>query len=126
MKIQPRPRIPLFDNLPGDWVADALCAQTNPDDFFPERGDNTSRAKSVCRVCPVRDLCLQHAIATDERFGLWGGKTPEERRDIRDGVVPGWCALDGCHLRTMSPRARYCSGSHAAKAGRARQLGRAS
>ena len=55
------------------WQRQALCAQTDPEAFFPEKGGSTKDAKQVCRSCQVRDLCLQWALEHDERFGIWGG-----------------------------------------------------
>ena len=53
--------------------------------WFPVRGDiNAARAaKAVCMGCPVRQRCLDYAIAHNERHGVWGGTTPDERRVIR-------------------------------------------
>jgi len=51
--------------------------------FYPERGESSKEAKAVCATCPVRVECLDHAIATHERWGLWGGMTERERRGLR-------------------------------------------
>jgi WhiB family transcriptional regulator, redox-sensing transcriptional regulator len=64
----------------GDWVEQAHCGGVNPDLFFPERGASTRDAKAVCRVCPVREECLDYALAANERFGIWGGLSERERR----------------------------------------------
>ena len=58
----------------------ALCAQTDPDAFFPEKGGSTRDAKRVCAKCEVREQCLKWAIDHDERFGIWGGMSERERR----------------------------------------------
>ena len=65
------------------WQAEALCAQTDPEAFFPEKGGSTRDAKRVCGVCPVREECLQYAMDNDERFGIWGGLSERERRRLR-------------------------------------------
>jgi len=65
------------------WQDFALCAQTDPDIFFPEKGGSTRDAKRVCGVCPVREECLQYAMDNDERFGIWGGLSERERRRLR-------------------------------------------
>ena len=62
------------------WWAQGLCAQTDPEVFFPEKGGSTREAKQVCRACPVRAECLEYALAHDERFGVWGGLSERERR----------------------------------------------
>lgn len=61
----------------------ALCAQSDPDAWFPDPGDPAPLAKAVCRRCPVQDACLDHALANDERHGVWGGLTPGERVELR-------------------------------------------
>ncbi|MDO4898316.1 MAG: WhiB family transcriptional regulator [Rothia sp. (in: high G+C Gram-positive bacteria)] len=65
------------------WQADALCAQTDPEAFFPEKGGSTRDAKRVCNECPVREACLEYAMENDERFGIWGGLSERERRRLR-------------------------------------------
>ena len=65
------------------WQADALCAQTDPEAFFPEKGGSTRDAKRVCSECPVSEACLDYALAKDERFGIWGGLSERERRRLR-------------------------------------------
>lgn len=55
------------------WQERALCAQTDPEAFFPEKGGSTREAKKVCRSCEVRAECLEYALEHDERFGIWGG-----------------------------------------------------
>ncbi|MFC5066356.1 WhiB family transcriptional regulator, partial [Actinomycetospora atypica] len=55
------------------WQQRALCAQTDPDAFFPEQGASTAEAKAVCARCPVTAECLEHVLAHDERFGVWAG-----------------------------------------------------
>lgn len=62
---------------------DGLCAQTDPEAFFPEKGESTAAAKRTCLACDVRVECLQWALDTGERFGVWGGKSERERRAIR-------------------------------------------
>lgn len=65
------------------WQLDAFCSQTDPEAFFPERGDSPKDAKSICMMCPVREECLEFALENDERLGIWGGTSERERRVIR-------------------------------------------
>ncbi len=65
------------------WQAQALCAQTDPEAFFPEKGGSTREAKKVCQSCEVRAECLDYALANDERFGIWGGLSERERRRLK-------------------------------------------
>ena len=66
-----------------EWSADALCAQTDPEVFFPEVSEDPAAAVAVCRKCPVRQECLDYAIAAREQHGVWGGHTPNELRRLR-------------------------------------------
>jgi WhiB family transcriptional regulator, redox-sensing transcriptional regulator len=66
-----------------EWQERALCAQTDPEAFFPEKGGSTREAKRICSGCEVRAECLEYALAHDERFGIWGGLSERERRRLR-------------------------------------------
>ena len=70
-----------------DWQERALCAQTDPEAFFPEKGGSTREAKRICSGCEVRAECLEYALAQDERFGIWGGLSERERRRLRRAAV---------------------------------------
>jgi WhiB family redox-sensing transcriptional regulator len=77
------------DGLPPEltWQERALCAQTDPEAFFPEKGGSTREAKRVCMSCEVRAECLDYALAKDERFGIWGGLSERERRRVKKQAV---------------------------------------
>ncbi|HHC08176.1 MAG TPA: WhiB family transcriptional regulator [Actinobacteria bacterium] len=65
------------------WQDLANCRGADPDLFFPERGASTRAAKAICRACSVREECLEFAIVSSEKFGIWGGLSERERRRIR-------------------------------------------
>lgn len=67
------------------WMADAACAGMDPELFHPERGDNdtTDEARAVCESCPVMYRCRWHALAHREKYGMWGGLSERQRRQIR-------------------------------------------
>lgn len=69
------------------WQDRALCSQTDPEAFFPEKGGSTREAKRVCLGCDVRVECLEYALANDERFGIWGGLSERERRRVKREAV---------------------------------------
>jgi WhiB family transcriptional regulator, redox-sensing transcriptional regulator len=69
------------------WQDRALCAQTDPEAFFPEKGGSTREAKKICLGCEVRAECLEYALAHDERFGIWGGLSERERRRLKRGII---------------------------------------
>ena len=71
------------------WQERSLCAQTDPEAFFPEKGGSTREAKKVCVGCEVRAECLEYALANDERFGIWGGLSERERRRLRRARTQG-------------------------------------
>ena len=71
------------DDSAMSWQERALCAQTDPEAFFPEKGGSTREAKKVCVACEVRTQCLEYALAKDERFGIWGGLSERERRKLK-------------------------------------------
>ena len=73
----------------GVWQERALCAQTDPEAFFPEKGGSTREAKRVCLSCDVRVECLEYALAHEDagRFGIWGGLSERERRRVRRRAV---------------------------------------
>jgi WhiB family transcriptional regulator, redox-sensing transcriptional regulator len=75
------------ETLEDQWQERALCAQTDPEAFFPEKGGSTREAKRICLGCEVRDECLDYALAHDERFGIWGGLSERERRRIKRGII---------------------------------------
>lgn len=73
----------LFGVVEQEWQDQALCAQTDPEAFFPEKGGSTREAKRICQACAVRDDCLEYALEHDERFGIWGGLSDRERRRLK-------------------------------------------
>ena len=83
-----RPSVTVDDDEDAlSWQGDALCAQTDPEAFFPEKGGSTREAKKVCTGCDVRSECLDYALQNDERFGIWGGLSERERRKLKRRVV---------------------------------------
>lgn len=68
-----------------DWVDDAACDPKHSDAWFPEKGATAEDAKAVCRRCPVRADCLEGALERQEQWGVWGGLSTRERRDLAAG-----------------------------------------
>lgn len=68
---------------PPHWTEKALCAETDPEAFYPEKGGSTRAAKKTCRACEVRAECLEYALDNDERFGIFGGLSERERRKLK-------------------------------------------
>jgi WhiB family transcriptional regulator, redox-sensing transcriptional regulator len=65
------------------WQDLALCAETDPEAFFVEKGGSTRPAKRVCRSCEVQAECLAYALDHDIKWGIWGGTSEMERRSLR-------------------------------------------
>lgn len=69
-----------------DWRDSALCAQTDPALWFPEKGDNATEAKKICAGCDVSAECLADALSKalfQDRHGVRGGLSPVERAELR-------------------------------------------
>ena len=64
---------------------DALCAEVGTEMFFPEKGGSVRPAKRICGDCPVSAQCLQYALDEHIEWGIWGGLSPQERREVRRG-----------------------------------------
>jgi len=64
------------------WSSRAACHGLDPRIFFPGEDEDAEVAKSICERCAVREPCLEYALGSREREGVWGGCTEAERRRI--------------------------------------------
>jgi WhiB family transcriptional regulator, redox-sensing transcriptional regulator len=64
------------------WRQRAACRGLDPEIFYPPSDEEADEAKGVCATCQVRQPCLDWALSTRERDGVWGGLTERERRRI--------------------------------------------
>jgi WhiB family redox-sensing transcriptional regulator len=65
---------------PGDWAERGACIDHPELDWYRlDGGHADAKAKAICATCPVQTQCLQHACTAGEVFGIWGGRTPDER-----------------------------------------------
>ena len=62
------------------WRDRAACRGLDPEIFYPVSDEEADAAKSICAECPVREACLEYALANRELDGVWGGATERERR----------------------------------------------
>ena len=78
------------------WMSRAACSPRTAELFFPPKGFNAEDARDVCLRCPVRQECLSHALAADERSGIWGGLSPVQRKQLgrHPARRPGFCVND--------------------------------
>jgi WhiB family transcriptional regulator, redox-sensing transcriptional regulator len=68
---------------PAIWLRRAACINADPDLFFPDDSRSPAHeAKEWCARCPVQPECLEYALAAGEEFGVWGGLTEKERRNL--------------------------------------------
>ncbi|MDO5701647.1 MAG: WhiB family transcriptional regulator [Bowdeniella nasicola] len=85
----------VISRLPGplmdlwEWQYEGACREADPNLFFHpegERGRARTRrdeaAKAICATCPVLEQCREHALAVREPYGVWGGLSEDERREI--------------------------------------------
>jgi WhiB family redox-sensing transcriptional regulator len=69
------------------WWLSARCAETDPDIWVLDTGDSPAPAKRICAGCPGADQCLTDALIADDNYGVRGGLTAYERRNIRKGAA---------------------------------------
>jgi len=72
------------------WQEHGLCKGNQAHLFFPpstterkeDRERREERAKAICWVCPVQSPCGEYALMIREQYGIWGGYTELERRQL--------------------------------------------
>lgn len=72
--------------LAAGWRNRAACLGYPNSLFFPTPESpeaSVQRAIEVCQICPVSEDCLQYALETNQRSGIWGGTTEDQRRTLR-------------------------------------------
>lgn len=76
-----------------DWTLQAKCRGME-DALFPEGADQ-KRARSICMGCPVRTECLAEALDNRIEWGVWGGMTERERRQLlrQRTDIESWSAV---------------------------------
>lgn len=98
----------MFHDLP-DYPS---CVGEDPELFYPEgRPESYTHqlqvavAKAVCDGCPIREQCLEDNLEVE--FGIYGGKTAQERRAIREAAgIPRWPSWVDLNRETISIRGR--------------------
>jgi hypothetical protein len=72
----------------GGWRGLAACAGTDDELWFPGADDVVPvAAQVICAGCPVQAECLASALDTGEAYGVWGGLSASERRQIRPALA---------------------------------------
>ena len=81
-----------YDRATGlDWMKYRACDEFDAELFFPRAKDKvgTAQAVQVCAGCPVRLLCLQNALDSGSRYGVWGGVGELDRVELHDQAERG-------------------------------------
>jgi WhiB family transcriptional regulator, redox-sensing transcriptional regulator len=69
-----------------DWVYGALCRGQEPNQWVSaDAKADYAHQRTLCRRCPVRQSCLDYALADPSIVGCWGGTTERERWELRRG-----------------------------------------
>ena len=74
-----------------EWQEQAACRGYDNLLFFgPDQGESElekqsreARAKAICQRCPVAEPCLEFAMETNQKYGIWGGLTDKERASLK-------------------------------------------
>lgn len=67
---------------PAQWMEGSACQYTDPEVFFPDKGESSLPARRICYRCPVVSQCLQWALTTGEPHGVLGGQSVHDRRAL--------------------------------------------
>jgi WhiB family redox-sensing transcriptional regulator len=73
----------------------AACIGVDTEIFFPDKDRfeiaELNQFRKMCAGCPVLEICKEWAVV-NERYGVWGGTVPVERKAIRK--ANGWALAD--------------------------------
>ena len=61
---------------------DIACKDVDTNLFFSELKSKIEKAKTICNSCPVKSECLEFALNDGIEFGIFGGATPQERKQL--------------------------------------------
>jgi WhiB family redox-sensing transcriptional regulator len=105
-----------------EWLDQAKCKDQRPAVFFPTQGGDAATPKRICMACPVRQQCLDYALAQPELTGIWGGTSHRQREKIRwASPTPGKQRVARCgtesgytrHRRWGEDPCDACKAAHA-------------
>jgi WhiB family redox-sensing transcriptional regulator len=85
----PRPSALALGTMPTDWMQLGACREAKGVDFFPSAGSGVLAAQRVCAGCPVRETCLEYALAEEISHGVWGGASDRQRQRLRAARLKG-------------------------------------
>lgn len=115
-----------FDQAACQSYAERMGGPARDRIFFPARGETTTKARQICAECPVSDQCLEWALVTGQKYGVWAGTSERQRRVLRrerglnvggrpltpidHGTQAGYAA----HLRRLETACDPCREAHRA------------
>ena len=76
---------PITEERP--WAVFAACKDKDPDTFFPHAPEGERKAIRICQGCSVQMECLEFALETNARFGIWGGQTEKQRKALQRQIA---------------------------------------
>lgn len=94
------------------WAEKGLCRNMDPEIFFIDADADADFpnpvALAACDRCPIQAACLNWAMETNERNGVWGGTTPRQREKLRRPIVRVRCP--GCSSNAIleEPNVEVC------------------
>ena len=100
------------------WMAEGECNGLDPALFYPDQGGDAATPKRICSTCPVRVQCLEYALLTNERHGIWGGVSERERRRMRAerfGPRTGGIPVDEDRRRQVKSMAEFLPATEIAR-----------
>lgn len=72
------------------WQTQGACRDMDSNMFYyedqergPAKEKRIADAKAICAGCVVKEECLEFALTINERYGIWGGLTEEERQSVK-------------------------------------------
>jgi WhiB family redox-sensing transcriptional regulator len=82
---EPNLIVPVLDERP--WAVFAACKNQDPGAFFPTTPEGERNAIRICQGCSVAMECLEFALETRARFGIWGGQTEKQRKALERQIA---------------------------------------
>jgi WhiB family redox-sensing transcriptional regulator len=94
------------------WADDGECRNIDPEYFFDDHDTEADfpnpTAYLACSRCMIQSQCLQWALDTDEKHGVWGGMTRRQRLKVRRPIMRVRCP--GCSSNALleEPTSETC------------------
>jgi len=117
-----------YEPIQLEWQNRGACRNEHPDIFFVQPYESADEARTVCARCPVKQECGDYAIATNQRYGVWGGMTRRERvkvantgQDPRNILMMRHCLVCSTSFMPKHRLQFYCCGTCRVRANEAKR-----